>query len=97
MVDMFSRAVAPLFSKLFPEIPKNHPAAGTMLMNISANMLGLDNAATPFGLKAMQELQDINPRKDEAIRTHDHVFGAERLGTHAHSRHGDGLPRTVRG
>lgn len=66
MVEMFSRAVAPLFSKLFPEMPKNHPAAGSMLMNISANMLGLDNAATPFGLKAMQELQEINPKKEEA-------------------------------
>ncbi len=66
MVEMFSRAVAPLFSKLFPEMPKNHPAAGSMLMNISANMLGLDNAATPFGLKAMQELQEINTKKEEA-------------------------------
>ena len=66
MVEMFSRAVAPLFSKLFPEIPKNHPASGSMLMNISANMLGLDNAATPFGLKAMQELQEINKHKEQA-------------------------------
>ncbi len=66
MVELFSRAVAPLFSKLFPDIPKNHPASGSILMNISANMLGLDNAATPFGLKAMQELQEINPKKDQA-------------------------------
>ncbi len=66
MVEMFSRAVAPLFSKLFPQIPSNHPASGSMLMNISANMLGLDNAATPFGLKAMQELQEINSKKEEA-------------------------------
>ncbi len=66
MVELFSRAVAPLFSKLFPEIPKNHPASGSMLMNISANMLGLDNAATPFGLKAMQELQEINKNKEQA-------------------------------
>ena len=66
MVELFSRAVAPLFSKLFPHIPKNHPASGSILMNISANMLGLDNAATPFGLKAMQELQEINPKKDQA-------------------------------
>jgi spore maturation protein SpmA len=66
MVELFSRAVAPLFSKLFPEIPKNHPASGSMLMNISANMLGLDNAATPFGLKAMQELQEINKHKEQA-------------------------------
>lgn len=66
MIDLFSRAVAPLFSRLFPEIPKNHPASGSILMNLSANMLGLDNAATPFGLKAMQELQEINLKKDSA-------------------------------
>ncbi|MDD2298265.1 MAG: nucleoside recognition domain-containing protein [Fermentimonas sp.] len=66
MIELFSRGVAPLFSKLFPDIPKNHPASGSMLMNLSANMLGLDNAATPFGLKAMQELQEINPKKDQA-------------------------------
>lgn len=66
MVDLFSRAAAPLFSKLFPDIPKGHPASASILMNISANMLGLDNAATPFGLKAMQELQEINPKKDQA-------------------------------
>ena len=66
MVELFSRAVAPLFSRLFPAIPKNHPAAGSMLMNISANILGLDNAATPFGLKAMQQLQEINPQKEQA-------------------------------
>lgn len=66
MVELFSRAVAPLFSRIFPDLPKNHPAAGSMLMNISANMLGLDNAATPFGLKAMQQLQEINPQKEQA-------------------------------
>ncbi len=66
MVEMFSRAVAPLFSRLFPDLPRNHPASGSMLMNISANMLGLDNAATPFGLKAMQQLQEINPQKEQA-------------------------------
>ncbi len=66
MISVFSRAAAPLFSKLFPDIPKGHPASASILMNISANMLGLDNAATPFGLKAMNELQEINPRKDEA-------------------------------
>lgn len=66
MVDLFSRAAAPLFNKLFPDIPKGHPASASILMNISANMLGLDNAATPFGLKAMQELQEINPKKDQA-------------------------------
>lgn len=66
MIDLFSRGVAPLFSKLFPDIPKGHPASGSILMNVSANMLGLDNAATPFGLKAMQELQEINPSKNQA-------------------------------
>ena len=66
MIQLFSRAASPLFSRLFPDIPKNHPASGSILMNVSANMLGLDNAATPFGLKAMQELQEINPRKDQA-------------------------------
>jgi len=66
MIELFSKAVAPLFSRLFPDIPKNHPASGSILMNLSANMLGLDNAATPFGLKAMQELQEINLKKEEA-------------------------------
>lgn len=66
MVELFSRAAAPLFTKLFPDIPKGHPASASILMNVSANMLGLDNAATPFGLKAMKELQEINPDKDAA-------------------------------
>ena len=66
MISLFARAVNPFFSKLFPEIPKNHPASGSIIMNFSANMLGLDNAATPLGLKAMKELQEINPDKDTA-------------------------------
>lgn len=65
-IRFLSRIVGPFFSKLFPEIPKNHPANGQLLMNFSANMLGLDNAATPMGLKAMQSLQELNPRKDTA-------------------------------
>ena len=65
-VRIMSRFVSPLFSKLFPEVPKNHPAIGSMMMNISANMLGLDNAATPMGLKAMKELQSLNPIPDTA-------------------------------
>ncbi|OFX44291.1 MAG: hypothetical protein A2046_13575 [Bacteroidetes bacterium GWA2_30_7] len=65
-VNYLSRLVAPLFSKLFPEIPKNHPASGSILMNLSANMLGLDNAATPLGLKAMTQLQELNTDKDKA-------------------------------
>lgn len=66
MISVFSRAATPLFSKLFPDIPKGHPASASILMNISANMLGLDNAATPFGLKAMDQLQELNPNKNQA-------------------------------
>ena len=66
MVPLLSRVVGPFFSRLFPEIPKNHPATGSIIMNFSANILGLDNAATPIGLKAMNELQEINPNKDTA-------------------------------
>ena len=66
MVPILSRFVGPFFSRLFPSIPKNHPATGSIIMNFSANILGLDNAATPLGLKAMNELQDINPDKDTA-------------------------------
>jgi spore maturation protein SpmA len=65
-IRFLSRIVGPFFSKLFPEIPKNHPAGGQLLMNFSATMLGLDNAATPMGLKAMQSLQELNPDKDTA-------------------------------
>jgi len=61
-----TKAVSPLFSRLFPEIPKGHPAIGSIMMNFSANMLGLDNAATPLGLKAMGELQELNPDKEKA-------------------------------
>ena len=66
MVAILAKITSPLFSRLFPEGPKNHPAMGAMLMNISANMLGLDNAATPLGLKAMHSLQELNPEKDTA-------------------------------
>src|SRR5215831_1815905 len=65
-INFLSRIVGPFFSKLFPEIPKNHPAMGHMMMNFSANLLGLDNAATPFALNAMKSLQEINPVKDTA-------------------------------
>jgi spore maturation protein SpmA len=65
-INFLSKIISPLFNKLFPDIPKNHPAHGSMLMNIAANMLGLDNAATPLGLKAMKELQEINPDKEKA-------------------------------
>ncbi|NDV47224.1 hypothetical protein D0T49_09225 [Paludibacter sp. 221] len=66
MIAVFSRAVRPLFRRLFPDIPDNHPASGSILLNLSANILGLDNAATPAGLQAMRELQDINPDKSRA-------------------------------
>lgn len=66
MVPLLSRVVGPFFSRLFPEIPKDHPATGSIIMNFSANILGLDNAATPIGLKAMNELQELNPDKNTA-------------------------------
>lgn len=66
VIRIFSRLMGPLFHRLLPDIPRNHPAIGSMMMNIAANMLGLDNAATPLGLKAMQQLQDINPDKNTA-------------------------------
>jgi len=65
-IRMLSRLIGPFFSRLFPEIPKGHPAMGHMMMNFSANLLGLDNAATPFGIKAMESLQEINPDKNTA-------------------------------
>ena len=66
MVPILSRLVGPFFARLFPGVPKDHPATGSIIMNFSANILGLDNAATPLGLKAMKELQEINPDKDRA-------------------------------
>jgi spore maturation protein SpmA len=66
IVQLMSKAVGPLFRRLFPEIPKDHPAVGSMMMNIASNMLGLDNAATPLGLKAMNQLQELNKDKDTA-------------------------------
>ena len=66
LVKRLSQFLSPILSKLFPDVPKNHPALGSIFMNVSANMLGLDNAATPCGLKAMKELQEINPVKDTA-------------------------------
>ena len=66
VIQMFGRIISPLFCRLFPGIPKNHPAMGSIFMNVSANMLGLDNAATPLGLKAMKEMQELNKQKDTA-------------------------------
>lgn len=69
LVGALAKMLTPVFNKIFPDIPKGHPVFGTMFMNISANMLGLDNAATPMGLKAMQELQELNPKKDIATNS----------------------------
>lgn len=66
VINQFSRVVSPFFTRIFPELPKGHPAFGSMLMNLSATMLGIDNAATPLGLQAMQELQESNTKKDTA-------------------------------
>jgi len=66
VVNLLARWMSPLFCRLFPDVPKGHPVTGTIFMNIAANMLGLDNAATPLGLKAMEELQTLNPKKDTA-------------------------------
>jgi len=66
MITIISRLFGPFFARLFPEVPKDHPANGAIIMNFSANILGLDNAATPLGLKAMKELQEINPNKELA-------------------------------
>jgi spore maturation protein SpmA len=66
VVNVLARMLSPVFTKLFPDIPKNHPAMGSIFMNIASNMLGLDNAATPTGLKAMAQMQELNPQKDTA-------------------------------
>ena len=66
LINALARFLSPVFTRLFPDIPKNHPAMGSIFMNIAANMLGLDNAATPLGLKAMAQLQELNPRKEPA-------------------------------
>ena len=66
LVNALARLLSPVFAKLFPDIPKGHPVTGSIFMNIAANMLGLDNAATPLGLKAMEQMQELNPKKDTA-------------------------------
>ena len=66
VVNLLAKALSPIFTKLFPDIPKGHPATGSIFMNVAANMLGLDNAATPLGLKAMEQMQELNPKKDTA-------------------------------
>ena len=67
MINVFARILSPVFTKLFPEIPKGHPVTGSIFMNIAANMLGLDNAATPLGLKAMEQLQELNVARNEEV------------------------------
>ncbi|MDR1702444.1 MAG: spore maturation protein [Sporomusaceae bacterium] len=66
LINLFAKIVRPVMVRLFPEVPPDHPAMGAMMMNISANILGLDNAATPFGIKAMKELQKLNKDKESA-------------------------------
>ncbi len=66
VIAVVAKVLSPVFAKLFPDIPKGHPVTGSIFMNIAANMLGLDNAATPLGLKAMEQLQQLNPKKDSA-------------------------------
>ena len=68
VVNILARLLSPVFTKLFPDVPKGHPATGSIFMNIAANMLGLDNAATPLGLKAMEQLQAINNDKIEQLK-----------------------------
>lgn len=74
-VRLLSKLIYPFFSKVFPDIPKGHPAVGHMMMNFSANLLNLDNAATPFGLRAMESLQELNPKKSRCFQCADHVPG----------------------
>ena len=66
VINVVARVLSPVFTRLFPDIPKSHPVTGSIFMNVAANMLGLDNAATPLGLKAMEQLQELNPKKDTA-------------------------------
>ena len=66
VINVVARVLSPVFTRLFPDIPKGHPVTGSIFMNVAANMLGLDNAATPLGLKAMEQLQELNPKKDTA-------------------------------
>lgn len=79
VVNFIARLLSPIFSKLFPDIPKGHPVTGSIFMNIAANMLGLDNAATPLGLKAMEQMQEINKQKNEALKAQKPSVDVERL------------------
>ncbi len=79
VVNFIARLLSPIFSKLFPDIPKGHPVTGSIFMNIAANMLGLDNAATPLGLKAMEQMQEINKQKNEVLKAQNPSVDVERL------------------
>ncbi len=79
VVNFIARLLSPIFSKLFPDIPKGHPVTGSIFMNIAANMLGLDNAATPLGLKAMEQMQEINKQKNEDLKAQNPSVDVERL------------------
>ena len=85
IVNVLARMLSPVFTKLFPDIPKNHPVMGSIFMNIASNMLGLDNAATPTGLKAMAQMQELNTKKDTATNPNDNVPGAEHKWTYHYS------------
>ena len=74
IVNALARFLSPVFTKLFPDIPKGHPVTGSIFMNIAANMLGLDNAATPLGLKAMKELQELNPNEDKSVASDSQIM-----------------------
>ena len=86
MINALSRWLSPVFCRLFPDIPKGHPAMGSIFMNLSANMLGLDNAATPMGLKAMKELQELNPKKGHRHQSDGHVPCTQHFGTDTYPR-----------
>ena len=75
LINALARFLSPVLCRLFPDIPKGHPVLGSIFMNMSANMLGLDNAATPLGLKAMKELQELNPQKRYRFQSDDYVSG----------------------
>jgi hypothetical protein len=92
IIQLFGRALGPFFRRIFPDIPPGHPAGGSIVMNFSANLLGLDNAATPLGLKAMRELQEINPQEGHGEQPDDHVPGAQHRRHHADPDLGDRHP-----
>ena len=94
MVAALARLLRPLMHWLFPDVPDGHPAQGAILMNLSANMLGLDNAATPLGLKAMEELQTLNTSQRHCNKCDGDVFGTQHQQCDHHSVHNYWLPRS---